>query len=184
MEFRESVHLLRMFRATLRKPARRGRSGRSLTSDLMSEQPEQSLTAHLFVEDGRKAIEFYQRAFGAIEEHAMPWPGGTGVMHATLRFGNSYLMLHGDEEGNCSPRIEGNTVTVNLRVHDVDTVFHLALALGADQTMALADQFWGDRYGKLKDPFGIEWALMTRIEKPMTHAEMQRAAEQTAGHEA
>ena len=88
-------------------------------------------------------------------------------MHATVRIGDSMLMLndHFPEMG-ASPIPEGDwPLRINLYVTDVDSAWARALAAGCQVVFPLADQFWGDRYGQVKDPFGFVWALSTRIEE-------------------
>ena len=135
-----------------------------------------TLTPYLRVRDGTKAIEFYKRAFGAEEIVRMPGPDGKGVMHAELRIGDSPFML-GDEMkdwGALSPESLGGTGGgIHMYVPDVDAAMARAEAAGGKVTMPVADQFWGDRYGKLKDPFGHEWSLATHKEDP-TPEEMDR----------
>jgi PhnB protein len=137
-----------------------------------------TLTAHLVVRDAAKAIDFYQRAFGAKSLGVHKSPDGK-VMHAELQIGDSRLML-ADEfpgMGNCkSPQtLGGTTTTLNVYVDDVDRLFKQAVAAGATETMPLANQFWGDRYGQVKDPFGHSWALGQHIED-VAPEEMDRRA--------
>ncbi|MBV9107457.1 MAG: VOC family protein [Verrucomicrobia bacterium] len=126
-----------------------------------------TITPHLVVKGASQAIEFYKKAFGAEELTRLPGPDGKSIMHAALKIGDSQLFLvdeypemgcKGPESGGKSP------VTIHLYVQDVDSVFNGALAAGAQQIMPLADMFWGDRYGKLVDPFGHEWSLATHKE--------------------
>jgi PhnB protein len=137
-----------------------------------------TLTAHLVVRDAAKAVDFYQRAFGAKPLGVHKTPDGK-VMHAELQIGDSRLML-ADEfpgMGNCkSPQtLGGTTTTMNIYVDDVDPLFKQAVAAGATETMPLANQFWGDRYGQVKDPFGHSWALGQHIED-VAPEEMERRA--------
>jgi uncharacterized glyoxalase superfamily protein PhnB len=132
-----------------------------------------SLTPHLICSDSAAAIDFYKRAFGAEEIMRMPGPDGK-LMHASVRIGDSILMLADEmpKWGALGPTsLNGSPVTIHLAVADVDAVFARAIAAGAKPTMPVADMFWGDRYGKLKDPFGHDWAVATHI-KDMTHDEM------------
>ena len=123
-----------------------------------------TLTPYLRVRDGAKAIEFYKRAFGAEEIMRMAGPDGKGVMHAELRIGDSPVML-GEEMkdwGALSPESLGGTGGgIHMYVPDVDAAVARAEAAGAKITMPVADQFWGDRYGKLEDPFGHVWSMAT-----------------------
>jgi uncharacterized glyoxalase superfamily protein PhnB len=138
-----------------------------------------TLTPHLVVRNAAQAIEFYKRAFGAevrgVSHHS---PDGK-ITHAELKIGDSILML-ADEfpEANClSPQaLGGSPITLHIYVEDVDTAFSRAVAAGATVTMPLADQFWGDRYGQLVDPFGHRWSLATH-KQDLTHEEIRKAAE-------
>ena len=135
-----------------------------------------TLTPYLRVRDGAKAIEFYKRAFGAEEITRMAGPDGKGVMHAELRIGDSPVMLGEEmkEWGALCPESLGGTGSgIHMYVPAVDAAMARAEAAGGKVTMPVADQFWGDRYGKLKDPFGHEWSLATHKEDP-TPEEMDR----------
>ena len=125
-----------------------------------------TITAHLSVRDAQKAIEFYQKAFGAQLLHMHKTPDGR-VMHASLKVGDSQLMLADEFPGMGTPSpqaLGGSPVVLNIYVEDVDTLFHQAVAAGANVTLPLANQFWGDRYGQIVDPFGHHWALGSHVE--------------------
>src|SRR2546422_4885387 len=116
-----------------------------------------TITPHLVVRGAGRAIDFYKRAFGAEELSRSPGPGGL-LMHAELKIGDSIVMLC-DEfpqmERWVSPEsLKGTTTAMHLYVEDGDAVFTRAVAAGAKVSMPLMDAFWGDRYGKLTDPFG------------------------------
>jgi PhnB protein len=134
-----------------------------------------TVTPQLIVRDAAKAIEFYITAFGAKERYRMPGPGGV-VMHAELSIGDSILML-GEESpqmGAISPQtIGGSPVNLMLYVKDVDASFARAAQAGCTAQMPPTDMFWGDRYGKLSDPFGHQWAIATHKED-VTPEEMAR----------
>ena len=124
-----------------------------------------TLTPHLVCAGAAQAIDFYTRAFGATELMRMPGPDGR-LMHASLKVGDSTLMLFDEmpEWGALGPKaLKGSPVTIHMMVPDVDAAFARAVAAGATVKMPVADMFWGDRYGKLADPFGHEWAIATRI---------------------
>jgi len=124
-----------------------------------------SLTPHLVCAGAAQAIEFYRKAFGAVEGGRLPGPDGR-LMHAMLRIGDSALMLADEmpEFGALGPKaLSGSPVTVHLYVTDVDAVFAQAVAAGATAKMAPADMFWGDRYGQLIDPFGHHWSIATHV---------------------
>jgi len=140
----------------------------------------QSVTPSFTFKDSKKAIEFYKKAFGAKVIDMMPNPAGKGIMHATMRIGNSILMM-GDEmpDSNCSRSAEtlGNSpISFFLYVPNVDAAFKQALAAGAVENMPVADMFWGDRCGSLKDPFGYSWMLGTH-KKDLTQDEIRKGAE-------
>jgi uncharacterized glyoxalase superfamily protein PhnB len=134
-----------------------------------------TLTPHLTVKGADKAIDFYKRAFGAQEISRYAGPGGN-IMHASIRIGDSQLFLNDEfpQMGAKSPlAFGGSAVTLTLYVEDVDTVFKRAVDAGAKSTMPVADQFWGDRYGTLTDPFGHQWAIATHKED-LTPAELEK----------
>lgn len=121
---------------------------------------------YLVVRGASDAIAYYTSAFGATERYRMPGPGGA-VMHAEIQIGDSVVMLCDENPGmgSVSPAtLNGTTVSVFLYVPDVDAVFAQAVAAGATAVMPPTDMFWGDRFGKLKDPFGHEWGIATHIE--------------------
>jgi PhnB protein len=132
-------------------------------------------TPYLTVRDAAGAIAFYKRAFGAKNPVRMDGPDGK-VMHAELTIGNSFIMM-GEEMpqmGMPSPlAIGGSASGIMLYVPNVDALFARAVAAGAKVEQPVADQFWGDRYGKLVDPYGHKWSLATHIED-MTPQEMAR----------
>ena len=140
-----------------------------------------SLTPTLTVNDGAGAIEFYKRAFGAIELSRAIAPDGVKVWHADLKIGDSHLMLSDafPEQGSHAPDPSSGAVgfSVWLYVEDVDAVFQRAVDAGATVQMPVGDQFWGDRFGGLRDPFGHNWAIATRIED-LSEEETRRRAEQ------
>jgi len=126
-----------------------------------------SITPYLMVRDAAQAIEFYKRAFGAQEIERMTFPGGNRVMHAEIKIGDSRIMLSDEFPGTgcSSPQsIGGTTCQLFLYVPDVDAPYQQAIAAGATSIMAAADMFWGDRYGKLSDPFGHQWGVATHKE--------------------
>ncbi len=134
-----------------------------------------TLTPHLVVKGAAKAIDFYTRAFGAREMSRHAGPGGA-IMHASLKIGDSTVYLNDEfpEMGALSPQsVGGTSVTLTLYVEDADAVFKRAVDAGAAVKMPIADQFWGDRYGCLTDPFGHVWAVASRKED-LTPEEMGR----------
>jgi uncharacterized glyoxalase superfamily protein PhnB len=138
-----------------------------------------SITPAIVVRDGSKAIEFYKRAFGAEELNRMEGPGGS-LMHAEIRIGDSIIMLGEENEqwGTRSPQsTNGNPGSLHIYVEDADASFERALKAGAKVRYPLEDTFWGDRYGKITDPFGHEWGIATRV-REVSPEEMQRAAQE------
>lgn len=122
-----------------------------------------SLTPHLVCAGAAQAIEFYARAFGAVEEFRMPDPDGK-LMHACVRIGDSQLMLVDEfpDHGRLGPKaLNGSPVTIHHFVDNVDAVVKQAAEAGATVTMPPTDMFWGDRYAALVDPFGHRWSVAT-----------------------
>lgn len=135
-----------------------------------------SITPHLVCAGAIAAIDFYQRAFNAVE--VMRLPGAADkLMHAQIRIGDSNIMLVDEmpEWGSLGPSaLKGTPVTLHLYVSDADATFAQAIAAGATVKMPLADAFWGDRYGILVDPFGHQWSIATHI-RDVSPDEMQQA---------
>ncbi len=124
-----------------------------------------SITPYLIVNGAERAIEFYKRAFDAVEEMRMGKDDKVG--HAELRIGDSKIMLADEfpEMGYCAPDDSGKCpVSIHLYVEDVDAVFERAVAEGAEVRRPVADQFYGDRVGVLRDPFGHTWSIATHKE--------------------
>jgi PhnB protein len=138
-----------------------------------------TITPHLTVRDAKRAIDFYQKAFGAEVLHVAPAPGGK-VMHAALRIGDSMLMLNDEFPeygGQLAPTATtGTAVALHIYLDNVDAAFERAVAAGATVKMPLMDQFWGDRYAQVTDPFGHRWSLATH-NRDMTQEEMQQEQE-------
>ncbi|MGH7909503.1 MAG: VOC family protein [Thermodesulfobacteriota bacterium] len=137
-----------------------------------------TVTPHLVCNGASNAIEFYKKAFGAEEICRMPTPDGKMLMHAMIRVGDSMIMLvdESPEWGALGPiSLKGSPVTLYLYVEDVDAFAKRAVKAGAKVIMPVADMFWGDRYGKLEDPFGHKWEVATHI-RDVSPDEMERAA--------
>jgi PhnB protein len=135
-----------------------------------------SITPYLTVNDGRGAIEFYQRAFGAKERFSMKGPDGKSIGHAEIVIGNSILMLADESPmaGNKSPKtLNGTPVSLLIYVENVDSAFKQAIDAGASVVYPVENKFYGERSGCLKDPFGHIWTLMTHIED-VTSEELNR----------
>jgi len=143
-----------------------------------------TLTPHIIVAGAAEAIEFYKKAFKAVEQVRLPGPGGK-LMHASLKIGDSTLMLV-DEMPDCGggasfgPKaLKGTPVVLHLYVEDADATIAQAEAAGAKVTMPATDMFWGDRYGQVEDPFGHRWSVATH-KRDVTPDEMKAAMEQLA----
>jgi PhnB protein len=137
-----------------------------------------SITPFLVVNDAAKAIDFYRRAFGAKEVMRNTGPDGK-ITHAEIRIGDSPLMLSDEmpQAGIRTPRsLGGSTVNIFLYVDNVDTIFKQAESAGAKVEMPLENMFWGDRYGRLTDPFGHSWSVATHKED-VSAEEMKKRAQ-------
>ncbi|MHB1223491.1 MAG: VOC family protein [Gemmatimonadaceae bacterium] len=136
-----------------------------------------TVTPSIIVRDAPRAIEFYRQAFGAEEVERMVDANGT-VMHAEIRIGDSIIMLGEENEQwrALSPlSTNGTPGSLHIYVADADAAFARAIDAGATVRYPLEDAFWGDRYGKLVDPFGHEWGIATRV-KDLSQEEIERAA--------
>jgi len=126
------------------------------------------VTPYLCVANATKALEFYQRVFGAKETMRFAEPGSGRIGHAELKLGSGTIMLSDEypEMGYLGPRgADRPPVSIHLLVEDVDAVYQRALAAGATSQRAPEDQFYGDRSAQIRDPFGHSWFLATRIEE-------------------
>ena len=141
-----------------------------------------TLTPHLTVNGAADYIDFLKRAFNAVEVSRSPAPGGK-LMHAHVRIGDSNLMFNDDFPEFGSPGfVKGNwPVTMHVYVPNADTLFKQASDAGCKVVMPLADQFWGDRYGVVQDPFGFKWAIATHIEDPTPEEIKEREAKLFGG---
>jgi PhnB protein len=125
-----------------------------------------TLTPYMTVRNARAAIDFYNKAFGAEKVLQLDMADGT-VAHAEIRIGDSVVMLSEENEawGTKSPlTLGGSPMFLMAYVVDVDAAFRRALAAGATEVRPVVDQFYGDRSGTLKDPYGHQWTLATHIE--------------------
>ena len=135
-----------------------------------------SVTPHLVCAGAAKAIDFYKKAFGAEETARLPGPDGR-LMHAAVKIGDSTVMLVDEmpEWGSLAPTsLKGTPVTIHLYVEDADRFVERAAKAGAKVTMPVAEQFWGDRYGKIEDPFGHHWSVATHV-RDVGPEEMKKA---------
>jgi PhnB protein len=127
-----------------------------------------TVSPYLAVDDAARAIEYYETAFGAKEVVRMDAPGGK-IAHAELEIGDSRIMLS-DPFPQASTRppkeLGGTSASVFMYVEDVDAVVKQAVDAGATVTMEVADQFWGDRFGVIADPFGHVWSIATHVKDP------------------
>lgn len=142
-----------------------------------------SVTPYLIIKGASDAIEFYKKAFGATELFRMPAPGGK-VGHAEIKIGDSPIMLADEspEMGYVGPATLGGTpVSIMIYVEDVDTVYNQAIAAGGKELKPLQDQFYGDRSGSLKDPFGHTWHVATHKEDVSPEEMDKRMAAAHAG---
>ena len=141
-----------------------------------------TVTPHLVCTGAAEAIEFYKKAFAAVDMGRLPGPQGK-LIHAMIRIGNSVVMLVDEfpEWGSFGPKsLKGSPVTLHLYVEDADSFVKRAVEAGAKITMPLSDMFWGDRYGLLEDPFGHRWSVATHIHD-VSPEEMEQAARQACG---
>ena len=141
-----------------------------------------SVTPYLIVRGGADAIEFYKKAFGAVELFRFPSPDGK-IGHAEIKVGDSPIMLadeYPDMGYNGPESLGGSPVSLMIYVDDVDAVFNQAVEAGATVKEALQDKFYGDRMGTVTDPFGHRWHLATHKED-VSVEEMQRRAQAAHG---
>ncbi|HXS52140.1 MAG TPA: VOC family protein [Usitatibacter sp.] len=140
-----------------------------------------TVTPHLIVAGAAQAIEFYKKAFGAVEEARIAAADGK-LVHARIRIGDSPVMLM-DEAPPCGalgPRtIRGTPVAIHLYVRDADAVAASAEEAGAKVVMPVSEQFWGDRYGVVEDPYGHQWSIATHV-REVGAQEMRAAMEKMA----
>ena len=139
-----------------------------------------TVTPTLVVRDAARAIEFYKKALGAEELVRMPSPDGK-IMHCELKIGDSVIFLTDEMDMPGSPKspqtLGGVTGTIQLYVPNVDQSFKQAISAGGTESMPVADQFWGDRWGSFTDPFGHSWGIGTHKED-LSPAEMEQRAQE------
>jgi PhnB protein len=141
-----------------------------------------TVTPHIICAGAAEAIEFYKKAFGATEMFRLPGPDGK-LMHGSIRIGDSAVMLAEENEkhGIFGPkRLNGSPVIIHLYVEDADAFVARAAEAGANVTMPVAEMFWGDRYGRLQDPFGHMWSVSTHV-RDVTPDEMKQAVQSMKG---
>jgi PhnB protein len=151
----------------------------------MSESPKtipegyHSINTYLVVRNADRAIEFYKKAFGAEERFRMSGPDGKAIMHAELKIGDSIFMLSEESKemkAHSPESIGGSPVSMYVYVRDVDQIFNQAVSEGATVLKPVNDQFYGDRSGYLKDPFGHLWSIATH-KKDLSPDELRKAGE-------
>lgn len=140
-----------------------------------------TITPSLTLKNTQKALDFYKKAFGAQVIDNMKTPDGKGTMHATMRIGDNIIMMGDEMPGeHCSKSAEtmgGSPVSLFVYLPNVDASFQQAVKAGASITMPVADMFWGDRCGGLKDPFGYTWMLATHV-RDLTQSEIEQGAQE------
>jgi uncharacterized glyoxalase superfamily protein PhnB len=138
-----------------------------------------TVTPHLVCANANEAMDFYKKAFNAVETARLPGPDGK-LMHGCIRIGNSTVMLvdESPEWRAYGPKsLKGSPVTIHLYVEDADSAFARAVEAGATAKMAPEDMFWGDRYGVVEDPYGHNWSIATH-QRDVTAEDMQKAMQQ------
>jgi PhnB protein len=143
-----------------------------------------TVTPYLAIKNAAKALDFYKRAFGAVESYKLTMPDGR-VGHAEIRLGDSLIMLADEfpEYGGKAPdTLGGSPVSLHLYVEDVDAFVKKAVAAGAKESKPVVDQFYGDRSGQLEDPFGHLWWVATHKED-VPPEEMQKRVEKMFGQQ-
>jgi PhnB protein len=138
-----------------------------------------TVTPSFTFKDSRKAIDFYKKAFDAEVLEVFPNLTGNGIMHAAIKIGGSIVMMGDENPGqNCKSAETLGSSPISLFVYlpKADEAFKQAIAAGGKEVMPLADQFWGDRAGSIKDPFGYTWTIATHI-KDLSREEMVKGAE-------
>ncbi len=139
-----------------------------------------TVSVYLVVKNAVEALEFYQKAFGAEPGVRMPGPDGKSTMHAEMRIGNSMVMLTDENpqwEMKSPHTLGGSPSSLHIYVEDVDKYFNRAIEAGCEVKAPLMDAFWGDRFGKVTDPFGHEWGIATHKEDLSGEEIGKRAAE-------
>ena len=138
-----------------------------------------AVTPSFTFKDSRKAIEFYKKAFGAKVLGIFQNPSGRGIMHATIQIGDSIVMMGDENPGqNCksAETLGGSPISLFVYVPNADATFKQAVAAGGMAAMPVADMFWGDRAGSIKDPFGYSWMIATHTQD-LTDEQVRKGAE-------
>lgn len=143
-----------------------------------------TITPHIVVREAARAAEWYKQALGAVERARIPVPGGK-FMQIELWFGDSAVMIADEflEQGVLSPQAIGGTpVVLHLSTEDVQTLWKRAIDAGAEILQPLQEQFWGDLYGQIRDPFGYRWGLAQHV-RDIPAEEVRRIAATIFGGE-
>lgn len=138
-----------------------------------------TLNAYVIVKDARQAMDFYAKAFGGQVGCAMTAPDGS-VTHGEVVIGNSTLMLSQENpqwEMKSAETLGGSPVSLHVYVEDCDAIFKQALDAGCKEIMPVSDMFWGDRYGKVIDPYGLQWGIATHVED-LSEEELHKRGEE------
>ena len=146
-----------------------------------------AVTPHLVVRGAVEAIDYYKRAFGAVERFRMAGPDGKSIMHAELVIGDSIIFLCDempDMDCRSPAALQGTPVSIHLYVDDADAVFGRAVSAGGRVTMPLQDMFWGDRFGEIEDPYGHRWSIASHVEDVPPEEIERRGAEAFGGQAA
>jgi uncharacterized glyoxalase superfamily protein PhnB len=138
---------------------------------------------HLTFKDTKKAIEFYKQAFGFEPGIILPGPGGHGIVHAEIRLGDTTIFMADDMMcgGKTVDNGDASAFVPHLAVTDANASWKRAMDAGCKEVLALKDQFWGDRYGQIVDPFGLRWAILQHIEDVSQEEMARRAAKEFGG---
>jgi len=143
-----------------------------------------AVTPSFTFKDSQKAIEFYKKAFGAKVLDLFPNMDGRGIMHATIQIGDSIVMMGDENPGQSCKSAEtlgSSPISFFLYVPDADAAFKQAVAAGSTAVMPVADMFWGDRAGSIKDPFGYSWMIATHTHD-LTNEQIRKDAEAFFAH--
>jgi PhnB protein len=138
-----------------------------------------TINAYVIVKDGQKALDFYAKAFNGECGICMKGPDGS-FMHGEVKIGNSTLMVSQENpqwEMKSAETLGGSPVSIHLYVDDCDALFKQAIDAGCHEVSPVMDMFWGDRYGKVVDPFGLQWGIATHTED-VSEEDMQRRGEE------
>jgi len=135
-----------------------------------------TITPSITCKDAARAIDFYEAAFGAVLRVRMDSPDGK-VSHAELQIGDSIIFMGDEFPGMTAAPAQDSlpSAYLYLYVEDADSVFNQAVSAGCESTMPVTTMFWGDRYGKVVDPFGHHWGIATHVED-VSGEEMERRA--------